>query len=173
MSLSEQIQRVDGSQNDILRALAQSYGIDTSGLKIDQLAAAVKASKKFKQDGLLSAATIALFGLGADSVPDDVFKKIKSMFDDAQTDVSERAKVVVGSRTGGGTTTVTLNFESPPKLVIYYGRPASSDFIYIEGTYAYSNGSTSFEFKVSGNTLTITGMYIDEQSSEFWYLAIL
>lgn len=74
MSLSEQIQRVDGSQNDIIKALAQSYGISTDGLKIDQVASAVKASPKFKQDGLFSAATAALFGLGTDAVPDDVFE---------------------------------------------------------------------------------------------------
>ena len=73
MSLSEQIQRVDGSQNDIIKALAQSYGISTDGLKIDQVASAVKSSQKFKQDGLFSAATAALFGLGSDAVPDDVF----------------------------------------------------------------------------------------------------
>lgn len=73
MSLSEQIQRVDGSQNDIIKALAQSYGISADGLKIDQVASAVKSSQKFKQDGLLSAATAALFGLGPDSVPDDGF----------------------------------------------------------------------------------------------------
>ena len=74
MSLSEQIQRVDGSQNDIIKALAQSYGISTDGLKIDQVASAVKSSQKFKQDGLFSAATAALFGLGTDAVPDDVFE---------------------------------------------------------------------------------------------------
>ena len=73
MSLSEQIQRVDGSQNDIIKALAQSYGISTDGLKIDQVASAVKSSQKFKQDGLFSAATAALFGLGSDAVPDDCF----------------------------------------------------------------------------------------------------
>lgn len=73
MSLSEQIQRVDGSQNDIIKALAQSYGISTDGLKIDQVASAVKSSPKFKQDGLFSAATAALFGLGTDAVPDDAF----------------------------------------------------------------------------------------------------
>ena len=74
MSLSEQIQRVDGSQNDIIKALAQSYGISTDSLKIDQVASAVKSSQKFKQDGLLSAATAALFGLTTDAVPDDVLQ---------------------------------------------------------------------------------------------------
>lgn len=74
MSLSEQIQRVDGSQNDIIKALAQSYGISTDGLKIDQVASAVKSSQKFKQDGLFSAATAALFGLTTDAVPDDALK---------------------------------------------------------------------------------------------------
>lgn len=41
MSLAEQIQRVDGSQNDILKKLLETYGVSTSG-KIDVIAAAAK-----------------------------------------------------------------------------------------------------------------------------------
>ena len=117
MSLSEQFQRVDGSQNDILRALAQSYGINTSGLKIDQLAAAVKASKKFKQDGLLSTSTAKLLGLGTDATPDDAFNKI-------YINVGERLKIVKGSYVGDGTygqgRKSELTFESSPKLLFFY-----------------------------------------------------
>ena len=73
MALSEQIKRVDGSQNTILRALAKTFGITDEALKIDELAAAVLGSPKFRDSGMLSTATAALFGLGTDAVPDDVF----------------------------------------------------------------------------------------------------
>lgn len=64
MSLSEQIQRVDGSQNSILSKIAESYGIDTAGLKIDELSAAIMSSGKFRKGALLSDETAALYGLG-------------------------------------------------------------------------------------------------------------
>lgn len=114
MSLSEQIQRVDGSQNDILKALAESYGINTDGLKIDQIAAKVKASQKFKLDGLLSTATAGKYGLGSDAAPNDVFDKIKVMLDAVQNP----ARIVQGSYIGTGEMSKTITIGFKPKLFI-------------------------------------------------------
>lgn len=72
MSLSEQIQRVDGSQNDILKKVLGAFGVTVGENKIDQLAALAKVAPLLKENSLYSSATAALFGLGADSVPDDV-----------------------------------------------------------------------------------------------------
>lgn len=72
MSLSEQIQRVDGSQNDILKKVLGAFGVTVGENKIDQLAALAKAAPLLKENSLYSPETAALFGLGADSVPDDV-----------------------------------------------------------------------------------------------------
>ena len=121
MSLSEQIQRVDGSQNDILKALVQSYGIKIAGLKIDQIAAAVKASQKFKQDGLLSDATAALFGLPANSAPDDVFKKIKESFDTVKVEVDSKVQVVNGSYVGTGSSSKTIILEEEALMLFMVG----------------------------------------------------
>lgn len=127
MSLSEQIQRVDGSQNDILKALVQSYGIKIAGLKIDQIAAAVKASQKFKQDGLLSDATAALFGLPANSAPDDVFKKIKESFDTVKVEVDSKVQVVNGSYVGTGSSSKTIILEEEALMLFMVGFSSSAN----------------------------------------------
>lgn len=72
MSLAEQIQRVDGSQNDILKKVLGAFGVTVGENKIDQLAALAKVAPLLKENSLYSSATAALFGLGAGSVPDDV-----------------------------------------------------------------------------------------------------
>lgn len=122
MSLSAEIERVDGSQNDILRALAQSYGINTSGLKIDQIAAKVKASQKFKLDGLLSVATAGLFDLPADSVPDDVFQAIKTLLNNNQSQIDKSADIVTGSYVGNGQygedNPNSIVFKNPPIFAV-------------------------------------------------------
>lgn len=183
MSLSEQIQRVDGSQNDILRALAQSYGINTTGLKIDQIATAVKASKKFKQDGLLSTATSELFGLGADATPDDVFKKLHAL-DIAKTIFAE------GSYVGTG----TYGTENPNKLTLS-GRPkllCILDTFYRQGLivplYTESEiispsflpavwDSKPIVFSVSGNTVSwhnaTDAVYQMNESGRTYYYKVL
>lgn len=114
MSLSTEIERVDGAQNDILKALAQSYGINTSGLKIDQVAAKVKASQKFKLDSLLSTATAGKYDLGADATPNDAFEKIKVLLDALQN----TAKIVQGSYVGTGELSKTITLGFKPKLLI-------------------------------------------------------
>lgn len=73
MSLAEQIQRVDGSQNDILKKVLGAFGVTVGENKIDQLAALAKVAPLLKENSLYSSATASLFGLGADSVPDDAF----------------------------------------------------------------------------------------------------
>lgn len=72
MSLAEQIQRVDGSQNDILKKVLGAFGVTVGENKIDQLAALAKVAPLLKENSILSSDTRTLFGLGTDAVPDDV-----------------------------------------------------------------------------------------------------
>ena len=177
MSLSSEIQRVDGAQNDILRALAQSYGINTSGLKIDQIAEKVKASQKFKLDGLLSAATAGLFGLPAASTPDDAFKKIKATFDTVQGEVDSKIQVVNGSYVGTDSASKTITFEADPFMLfvvgfsnsknkytgvttIISGQPFCLGFTYANwglGPTHSSVGGDGLKIDWSGKSVTITG----------------
>lgn len=80
-TLSEQLGRVDGAQNDILKAVAKAFGITISDEKIDEIADLVTASGKFKQDALLSSETASLYpSLPENPMPNNIFEKIPSMF---------------------------------------------------------------------------------------------
>lgn len=197
MSLSEQIQRVDGSQNDILKALAQSYGINTSGLKIDQIAAKVKASQKFKLDGLLSAATAGLFGLPSASTPDDAFKKIKAIFDTVQGEVDSKVQVVNGSYVGTGSSSKTITLASDPLMLFVVGFSTSANkstgvTTLINGQkfclgFTMANWGTSNQYEQVGGeglkvdwnekSVTITGLdksySLDKINHSYQYVAIL
>lgn len=76
MSLAEQIQRVDGSQNDILKKVLGAFGVTVGENKIDRLAALAKLAPLLKENSILSSDTRALYNLGTDAVPDDVLKKL-------------------------------------------------------------------------------------------------
>lgn len=62
---------------------------------------------------LLQDATAALYGLGADAVPDDVFSILKTLLDNNIELANEKAQVVYGSYVGTGYTiqkTITVPF---------------------------------------------------------------
>ena len=73
----------------------------------------------------MTTATAALFGLGADAVPDDALNVIKSLVDGAIASANEKAKVAAGSYTGTGTSgasnqnTITTGF--PVKMFVVFG----------------------------------------------------
>lgn len=72
MSLSEQIQRVDGSQNDILKTILKAFGVTIGTEKIDAIADLAEAASNLQADGILSTATKTAFGLTSGASPDDV-----------------------------------------------------------------------------------------------------
>lgn len=80
---------------------------------------------------LLKDATAALFGLGSGAVPDDVLVEVRSLIttvqnaaNTAQNTANGRARVVVGSYVGNGTTSKTLNFGLSAKIVVVSGPEA-------------------------------------------------
>ena len=119
MSLAEQIQRVDGGQNDTLKAILTALGVTVGTQKIDQLAAlAATISPKLKPDNLNSAETNALYGLGADAVPDEVFYAIKEWIDSFS---ENSVHCIFGKRTGNGSSEgFSISFPQKPKLIILY-----------------------------------------------------
>ena len=78
MSLAEQIQRVDGSQNDILKTLLSAFGVTVGENKIDQLAALAKAAPLLAADGILPSSTKTALGLPENATVNDAFLKINT-----------------------------------------------------------------------------------------------
>ena len=70
---------------------------------------------------LLKDATAALFGLGANAVPDDALSAIKTLIDGANANANARAKIATGSYTGAGVWGVgnenSITFDFEPKLL--------------------------------------------------------
>ena len=69
------------------------------------------------KDSLLKDATAALYGLGADAVPNDVFSVIKSLIDSSNENANARAKIETGSYVGTGSKSNSITFSSLPKFV--------------------------------------------------------
>ena len=169
MSLSEQIERVDGSQNTILKALANSYGISTDGKKIDEIAAEVVESPKFGMDSLLSAETAALFGLGADAVPDDALSAINTLISNVQNTANSRAQIVTGSYVGTGTygasNPCSLTFDFPPKLFCIFSSTS------ISNTELNDVSDPNGAFRVSTINLIVTSYLTTNYRKSMNYLA--
>lgn len=114
INLSEQLGRVDGAQNDILKAIVKAFGITLSNEKIDEIADLVTASGKFKQGALLSSETTALYpDLPENPTPDDVFRKILTLF-------QSYSKIEVGSYIGTGSKVTSITVGIEPELLIVY-----------------------------------------------------
>lgn len=110
MSLSEQLQRVDGGQNNTLKAILNALGVTVGSQKIDQLAAlAATISPKLKPDNLLSASVASLLGLGSNAVPNDAFKALATSF---------KESVITASWSGNQSTNVSISLSKAAKFAI-------------------------------------------------------
>ena len=73
------------------------------------------------KDSLLKDATAALYGLGSDAVPDEVFSLLKTLVDNAQSSADSKVKIQTGSYVGTGThgedSPCSLTFNFVPKVV--------------------------------------------------------
>lgn len=77
MSLSEQLQRVDGGQIAALKALIEKYGGTVpDGVKIDGYANIISGLGIYSQDEMLSDETRTALGLPNTAVPDDAFNTL-------------------------------------------------------------------------------------------------
>jgi len=87
---------------------------------------------------LLKDDTAALYGLGADAVPDDVFAAIKHTLD-------FKAQAVIGSYTGDGTDTRTIDIGFTPSFV----------FIWLDN----ANATPTLCYKISSSSVLVTLAY--------------
>ena len=84
------------------------------------------------KDSLLKDATAALYGLGADAVPDDVLALLKTLVDNAQTSANNKARIAVGSYVGTGTygesRPNSLTFDFIPYVLVMLAYKKSGHF---------------------------------------------
>lgn len=115
---------------------------------------------------LLKDTTAALFGLGADALPDDALATIKTLIDAERAHADTKAQIAVGKYTGtgkfGSSNKNTLAFDFAPKVVIIVkqGAEPNSTVVFIQGaTGAMPSKSSAGDSSVcwltwSGNSVT-------------------
>jgi hypothetical protein len=85
---------------------------------------ATQEGTPLNKNSLLKDATAALFGLGADAVPDDVLSTIKMTLDSLTAAVNGKADIATGGYTGTGTSgptaQVKINCGFTPKILVLY-----------------------------------------------------
>ena len=135
---------------------------------------------------LLKDATAALYGLTNTAVPDDVLAKVRELIAGTETTVNSKAKVEYGSYRGAGTTSKTLTFSFPPRLVALakangYESPMIITCVYgVSFTHGFYSGSNDGNFALSwsGTSLTIskppygTSGSADNINTTYYYIAI-
>lgn len=132
MSLADQIKRVDGSQNDILKTLLSAFGVAVGENKIDQLSALAKTADNLKENGVLSNETKEKYGLEITAVPDDVLAILSKAalvgadgsLSTASGDAYSTPKIeftsYLGNGTGGPSNPCSVVFSFKPDLIYLY-----------------------------------------------------
>lgn len=127
--------------DDFAAALvAGTLPIDLNGINAAGFQQVGDALNKYN---LLKDATAALYGLGADAVPDDVLALLKTLVDNAQTSANNKARIAVGSYVGTGTYGASrpnsLTFDFIPSVLVmlaykesgkFYPLKPASDYLY-------------------------------------------
>lgn len=154
-----------------------------------------KSTTTWTNSQIMSTATAALFGLGADAVPDDVLEIVRSLITTAQntantanTTANSKATLVYGSYIGKGTygssNKNSLTFSSRPSLLIIRSkitdgrRNTGTTFIY-SSTVGIDDFSGSNMLTVSwGSTVSWYNIHnassqLNESGTIYYYAAII
>lgn len=139
MSLSSETQRVQQGVKDTLKALIQKLGGTVGSEKVDGYPALANAiSNKLLPDNLLSAATAALYGKGAEATPNDVFAAISEL-------LNGKAEIHAFSYSGTG----TYDVDNPNSITA--DKP-----IVLAGILFYQDDSGDFAYTANGNGSTVS-----------------
>lgn len=138
MSLSEQLERVDGAQKNTLKTILTKLGVSVGSQKIDQypnLANGISA--KLNPNNLVSASTASSYGLSSTATTDQVLAKARKLITGAQNaadDVRSDAKWAqigtadLSGMTANTTGSVTLsgNLRSYAEILLVFLNGTSS-----------------------------------------------
>ena len=142
------------------------------------------------KDSLLKDATAALFGLGADAVPNDVLAMLKTLVSNAQISADGKAIVVYGSYNGTGAygsgSPNTLTFDSKPLLLAILPNASeggsvqsfmavrSSQIVYTFAEYFQSMCTVTWgEKSVSWYNRSATDYQFNKSNTTYHYVALL
>ena len=152
----------------------------------------------YTKQQILTSATAALYGLGANAVPDEVLATARSLISTAQSTADSKCKIVSGSYTGTGTygsnNKNSLTFDGKPKLLIvsstvtsaYGGRHTYPQLIFVYGESGdiaslITSGSEVFSSATvsgSGNTVSwysadAAAQQLNVSGTKYYYIAII
>lgn len=117
------------------------------------------------KNSLLKDETAALFGLGADALPDEVLATIKTIFNLQADDITSKAKIATGSYNGtgkfGSSNAKSLTFDFAPRIIIMTHAYYNVDEIngggwwdLISRGFAYGTSGTNTQIIINADTLT-------------------
>lgn len=117
---------------------------------------------------LLSAETAALYGLGADAVPDSVLKTSKGLIDKAQNAANTansvagaKATISSGSRSPTNTNSYSISFSFVPKLIVLKRKGEATSLVYGAPTFGNSQ-YTTVSWGSSTVTITVNSSYSND-----------
>ena len=125
---------------------------------------------------LLTDATAALFGLGSNAVPDDVFEKINESIDNIN---EKMTKFTTGSYTGNGDQSRTISLGFRPLAVFvfrqnggtYFKNPNESNFsmggLAVQGSPAYDPDVGSNVVSITSTGFTVYYLQIRNEEQKF------
>lgn len=191
MSLSEQIGRVDGSQNDILKTILKAFGVTIGTEKIDAIADLAEAASNLQDDGILSTATKTAFGLDSSASPDDALAILANaaILKDGNLQLPNGG-TVPGIRTEYGTYKGTGQYGSghPNKITVpfnlqivfllgqYSGYPRDAIMIYGHSTANTSLSEYGLNVTWGSNFVSWydynAGYQFNDSGSTYYYFAI-
>ena len=157
MSLSGQIQRVDGGQNAALKAFIEKFGGTVSGTtKIDGYAALIQALTIYSATQQISATTKSQLGLGSTATPDNALQTLRSLISTAQntanTAVSSAGAAQSAAQSAQSTATAAQSAASAAQSTAD-GKPSIES-----GTYVGDGATTkSLTFSGTPQLLVVNG----------------
>lgn len=168
MSLSEQINRVDGSQNSTLKTILEKLGVSPGSSKIDQYPTVANGiSNKVSPENIVSSSTATSFGLSSSATANQVFVKIKSLIDTVTSTANSKTAIVIGSYTGDGSysanTERQINLGFKPKAVLFSAAPGIAAF----GGGAFLSNNNNYYNALITSTVTQGTAYISLESYGF------
>lgn len=161
MSLSEQLERVDGAQKNTLKTILTKLGVSVGSQKIDQYPNLANGiSTKLNPNNLVSASTASAYGLSSTATTNQVLAKARELItavqNTANTAMSKGNLSKIGTADVSG---MTVNNTGAITLSGNIRNYAEILLIFLDGAASSGTGSPYIEFTNLTPLLTYSGSY--------------